>query len=126
MPPAPETPLELTPEQAQQARQLSLALLGVSGLAVLQGLLWIGVALTFWFGKGEFWAGVLPLLVGGASAFTGLIALTTSTDVKFLADVPAHNRNHLGNAVGGINDYLGVYLGVGTLLAVVLACKLLF
>src|SRR5262249_36573302 len=126
MPPAPETPLELTPEQAQQARQLSLSLLGLSGLAVLQGLLWIGVGVTVWFVKGEFWAGVLPLLVGAASAFTGMIALTTSTDAKYLADIPAFNRNHLSNAVGGINDYLGVYFGVGVLLVIVLACKLLF
>src|SRR5687768_3918334 len=107
MPPAAETPLELTPEQAEQARQLSQSLLGVSGLAVLQGLVWIGVAVVTWSGtEAGFWAGMLPLLVGAASAFTGLIALSTSTDAKYLADIPAYNRNHLSNPAGSINDYL--------------------
>lgn len=126
MPPTVETPLELSPEQAQQASQLSKSFLGLAGLAILQGLLWIAVAVVYCFVKGEYWLGLLPLVIGAASVFTGAVAFTTSTDAKYIAEVPAHNRSHLSNTVANLNDSLGVYIGVGILLVVVLTCQLLF
>jgi hypothetical protein len=120
MPPAPETPLELTAEHIQIPRRLSLNLKAFAGLSLLQALIWVGVALILWFSKGEFWSGLLYLLIGGATAVAGLIALSSATDALYIAEVPAYNRNHLGNTARSITDYLGVVFFLGLLLTVIL------
>ncbi len=114
-------PLELSGEQRAVASRLTLAMKGVAGVLLLLGVVSaVGGAVALSAGSG--W-GVLGLLEGVVTVLLGLIMLSSSTDIRYLADTK-YAAIHMGNAFQNLTNFYQAQFGLAAFLAIVALIRL--
>lgn len=125
MPPTgPSLSLDLQPEQrktfaglAAQMKLVALLLLALAGLSVV-----LGVVQIF---QGS-WAGLLDIIIGGLLKVSGLVMLTAASSAGYANDVPEYDKIHAFHVLGDLAVFYKFQFGLGALLTLILAVKVLF
>jgi hypothetical protein len=130
MPPgaAPEVPLEFTESQdrvvldlARYIQYAALASLTLGGLLIVSGL-------AIWFILGGSFlsiaSGFFSIVIGFGVSFLGLVLLSTSSDMRYIAETKGHDKIHLLNGLTSLNVYLMTLIGLASVICVLLLFRL--
>jgi hypothetical protein len=122
---APKETLPFTPEQKQVVAKVASTALLVTGLLLVLGVLQIvGGPLAWWWGKISLTAGVLYLLLGVITAFSGLVMLACATDFRYLGEYPRYSGNHLRNSAKNLKVFYQLQIAMALVLAVLVLLRL--
>ena len=124
MPPTgPSLSLELQPEQRKafaglsvQMKLVAMLLFALAGLNIVLG------AVEVLQGSA---AGLLDILIGVLLKVSGLVMLTASTSAGFATEVPEYDKIHTFHVLGDLAVFYKFQFGLGALLALILAVKIL-
>ena len=70
--------------------------------------------------------GALYLVEAGLTFLLGVILMNVADSVSFIVVTEGRDKTHLMNAIGDLSIYLGVVIGLGSLLVIVLTSVWIF
>ncbi len=114
-------PLEFAGSDRETVGKLGLVMKGVAGVLLLIAAVNIaGGVLTL---LGGSLLGFLALIEGALSGLLGLIMLSCSTDVSYMADTP-YTGTHLGNVFRNLTVFYQAQFGLAVFLALVMILRI--
>src|SRR5262245_52476333 len=120
----PSLTLDLQPEQrktfvglAAQMKLVAILVFALAGLSVV-----LGVVQIF---QGS-WAGLLDIIIGGLLKASGLVMLTAAGSAGYANDAPEYDKIHAFHVLGDLAVFYKFQFGLGVLLTLILAVKVLF